>query len=386
MNRRPFIKTLGLGATFLASSGLFAHTVFDDRRKRTIKPKRLTPGDTITLIAPGGPVTEEKIAKAEKNLQELGFKTKQSKNLRAQKKHTAGTDQQRLEDLHTAFADTNSKAIWCVRGGDGCNRLLPYLDYNLIKNNPKPLIGFSDITALSNAIYHKTGLIGFHGPIGAWNFSEYTVAQLTKVLMETKSDQIIKGTERTSVITDGKARGILVGGNLSLLAALAGTPYDHDYTNKIVFIEDVGEAPRRIDRMLTQLSQSSNLKKASGIIFGEFADCYDPTLKNKLEDELETNLINLTQNSASGADKQFLSKLQTKLNEEIKAQQIQTKLDADLKETITDRFLKGLKLPVLYDFPFSHDSSKEFCTFPVGIEAELDATNKQVILLENAVI
>ncbi len=386
MNRRPFIKSIALGTPVLASSSLFVNSKINQNLKAIIKPKKLKSGDMVSLIAPGGPVTEEKISKAEKNIQNLGFRTKQSKNLKAIKKHTAGTDSQRLEDLHSAFTDPDTKAIWCVRGGDGCNRLLPYLNYDLIKNNPKPLIGFSDITALLNAIFNATGLIGFHAPIGAWSFSEYNVDNLTKVLIEGRPDHLIQGTKRTSAITNGKVSGQLVGGNLSLLAALAGTEYDNDYTGKIVFIEDVGEAPRRIDRMLTQLSQTSNLKKASGIIFGEFDGCYDSTLKKKLEKELETKLIDLSQNLDFVSNEKFLKELQKKLNEEIIKQDIKSKFDADLKETIIDRFFTGLDVPVLYDFPFSHDSSKEFCTFPIGVKVELDATKKHVKFLESAVI
>ena len=386
MNRRPFIKSLAIGTPILGNLGIpeIGETIL--KHRNIIKPNRLKPGDLITLIAPGGPVTEDRVVKAEGNIQGMGFRTKRSKNLLARMKHTAGTDSQRLEDLHTAFSDTKTKAIWCVRGGDGCNRLLTLLDYNMIKNNPKPLIGFSDITALHNAIYNKTGLIGFHGPIAGWNFSEYIINDLTEVLLNGSSDHTVRGTERTSTIYDGKATGQLVGGNLSLMAAIAGTDYDNDYTDKIVFIEDVGEAPRRIDRMLTQLGQASNLRKAKGIIFGEFDDCFDASLKVKLEEELEADLINLSQSLDKVSDRNYLEDLQNKLNEEIKSQQIRQKLNEDLKETIKERFLSGLNIPILYDFPFSHDSSKEFCTFPVGIKVELNATEKKVKFLESAVL
>ena len=386
MNRRPFIKSIALGTPVLASSRLFADSKIPGYSKSPIKPPKLKSGDLVTLIAPGGPVTEEKILKAEKNIQSLGFKTKQSKNLKAIKKHTAGTDSQRLEDLHTAFSDPNTKAIWCVRGGDGCNRLLPLLDYDLIVNNPKPLLGFSDITALITGIFNKTGLVGFHAPIASWNFTDYNVENLTKVLVEGDPNHLIRGTKRTTSINNGKTSGQLVGGNLSLLAALAGTDYDNDYSDKIVFIEDVGEAPRRIDRMLTQLIQTSNLKNARGIIFGEFDGCYDATLKEKLEKELETSLIDLTQNLDFVSNKKYLEELQEKINKEIRKQDIRSKLNEDLKDTISDRFFRSWDIPVLYDFPFSHNSSKEFCTFPVGIEVELNATKMHLKFLESAVV
>ena len=384
MNRRPFIKSVAIGAPILSGPILSAN--FNSSKKEIIKPNRLKAGDMISLIAPGGPVTEEKILLAEKNIQNLGFKTKRSKNLDARKKHTAGSDDQKIEDLHTAFSDTETKAIWCVRGGDGCNRLLTKLNYELIRNNPKPLIGFSDVTALHNAIFNMTGLIGFHGPIGAWDFSEYNVDQLKRVLFDSSSGHLIQGTSRTSTIYEGISQGQLVGGNLSLMAAIAGTEYDNDYTGKIVFIEDVGEAPRRIDRMLTQLTQASNLNRANGIIFGEFDGCYDPYLKDSLEQELETHLLDLSKSIEFVTGGSYLQKLQDKLNEEIKSQHIRNRLLDDLKETIFDRFLIDIDIPVLYDFPFSHDSSKEFCTFPVGIKVELNATKKQVKFLESPVV
>ena len=148
MNRRPIIKALGTGVAALVGSSLHVNRTPSEKRIKKIKPQRLRKGDLVTLVAPGGPVNDKKIDLAVKNISEMGFKIKHAKNLRAQRGHMAGTDKQRLEDLHTAFSDTETKAVWCVRGGDGCNRLLPHLDYKLIKRNAKALIGFSDITAL----------------------------------------------------------------------------------------------------------------------------------------------------------------------------------------------------------------------------------------------
>lgn len=338
MKRRPFIKTMAMGTTAIfTTSNLNANATSTGKKEKTIKPKGLTKGDTVTLIAPGGPVNDQKIELSVKNLEDLGLKVKLSKNVRAKRGYMAGTDKQRLEDLHAAFADTTTKAIWCVRGGDGCNRLLPLIDYDLVKENPKILIGFSDITALINAIYRKTGLIGLHGPIGAWDFTDFNKEHVNAIVFEGGAGHSIDGTDKTITLAEGKATGKLIGGNLSLLAALAGTGYDNDFKDKLVFIEDVGEKPRKVDRMLTQLRQANNLKKASGIILGEFADC------NPGEGDVSLSLI----------------------------------------ETLKDRLL-DLNIPILYDFPFGHD--KNLCTFPVGVEVELDASKKRVTLKENATL
>ncbi|MDE3741988.1 S66 peptidase family protein [Maribacter polysaccharolyticus] len=338
MKRRPFLKTAAIGATAIfATPHVAANPALGGKKNRTIKPKRLRPGDGITLIAPGGPVNDEKIALAIKNIEDLGLKPKLSRNLRAKRGYMAGTDTQRLHDFHNAFADTETKAIWCVRGGDGCNRLLPSIDYDLIKENPKALIGFSDITALINAIYRKTGLVGLHGPIAAWDFTDFNTKHLKAVLFHGGAGHTVYGTEKTETLVNGKVTGKLMGGNLSLLSALSGTGFDNDFKDKIVFIEDVGEKPRKVDRMLTQLRQANGLERAKGIILGEFDDC-EP---GEGEDSLS------------------------------------------LIEALKDR-LSGLNIPMVYNFPFGHD--KNLCTFPVGIQVALDASNKSITFREDTTL
>jgi muramoyltetrapeptide carboxypeptidase len=260
--------------------------------------------------------------------------------------HLAGTDAERLADFHAAFRDKEVKGVWCVRGGYGCTRILPQVDYKLIRQNPKVLIGYSDVTALLNAIHQRTGLIGFHGPVGATPFTEYNVIHLQQTLLQGKSPQLIslsqKNLEKEDpdyqpvVIRGGKAKGVLVGGNLCLLATMAGTPFQVDFKDKLVFMEDVGEKPYRIDRMLTQLSQSSNLHLAKGIVLGVFEDCLPK-------------------------------------NEEY---------SLTLLDTLKDR-LEKLGIPVLYGFSFGH--IQNMCTFPIGVEAMLDADKKEVTLLESGV-
>lgn len=313
----------------------------------TLIAKKLQAGDTIRLVTPGGPVTEKKIADARKNLEKLGLVVTEGKNIRAKRGQHAGTDAQRLDDLHQAFADKEVRAIWAIRGGDGSSRLLSALDCKLIQKNPKILIGFSDITALLQAIYVKTGLVGFHGPVAYWPLDEMNLPSLKANLFEAEKAIGFRYApgQRTTALAHGKASGLLAGGNLSILTALAGTDYALDCRNKIVFIEDVGEAPRRIDRMLTTLLDASDgrsLRNAKGIILGEFAGC-DCERQPENPEKCVGNSMTLA-------------------------------------EVLADR-LGDLGIPVIKDFPFGHDAN--LVTFPVGISATMD-TNQLTVSLNAA--
>ena len=339
MDRRSFAASLALSFPLLAAARPFS-------RKKRLFPRRLQPGDTIGMITPGSYISDESLEKAVNNALKLGFKVKMGKHIRARRGFNAGTDQQRLDDLHLMFSDDTVGGIWCARGGYGCSRLLPFIDYKLISRNPKALIGYSDVTALLNAIYHKTGLIGFHGPVGASELTPYTETQFRAVVMEGKAPYAIPlsednmekedGAYRTYTIKTGKAKGILIGGNLSLLAALAGTEYLPDAKGKLVFMEDIGEKPYRIDRMLTQLRQAWGLNQAAGIAMGIYADCQPR--------EGEPSL--------------------------------------SLEETVRDR-TENLDIPAIYGLSFGHIDDQ--CTLPVGIEAELDVEEQRLTLLEAAV-
>ena len=347
MNRRIFSKSLAKSIVvsgFAFSTGPFLQ--YHKMIKKRIKPARLKKGDTIGLIAPGSSVTEVKLGKAITNLENLGFKVHYTKNILAKQGYLAGTDQQRLDDLHFMFNNPKIDGVWCIRGGYGCGRLLPEIDYSLIRKNPKPLIGYSDVTALLQAVFCETGLIGFHGPVAVSEFTDYTVEQFRSVLMEPKSSFTIKNAPQndsknnpsfqTKTINPGKAKGQIAGGNLSLVSALAGTKYQLNAKNKIVLLEDIGERPYRIDRMLTQLLQSCNLKEAAGIALGVFDDC-----------EAKVGADSLT-----------------------------------LMETLQDR-LGSIGIPVIYGLSFGHIDDQ--FTFPIGIEAELNTENQSITLLESAV-
>ena len=269
----------------------------------------LKKGDVIGLVAPGFLITEEDLNHTIEVLHDLGFEVYHSKDILKNYGYLAGTIQQRVDDLHSMYKNKSIAAILCVRGGYGSAQILPYLDYSLIKNNDKPLLGFSDITALIQAIYVKTKSTKlFHTAVGKTLKGNYTINHLKNVLLSSNKVIGIRRSEafnenknsniefESKVIRQGIAKGIIVGGNLSTIVSLVGTEYQIDFKDKIVFIEDVGEEPYRLDRMLTQLIQSSNLEKASAIIFGILDDC-QVKLKQKSFDFMEaitTVLANTT--------------------------------------------------------------------------------------------
>ncbi|MEM6380439.1 MAG: LD-carboxypeptidase, partial [Bacteroidota bacterium] len=290
MNRRSFNQKVGLGlvsASLLSNCSLEAqetqNTQGANLSDQLLKPKRLKAGDTIGLITPGSFIPDKALEKAVANVKKLGFKVKLGKNIRALRGFNAGTDAQRLEDLHTMFSDPDVDGIWCARGGYGCTRILPLINYNLIRNNPKVFLGYSDITALHNAFLQQCQLVTFHGPVASSTMTSYATQQFKSVLMQPKAKLSIPIAQANAQIKDelyqektvvsGTAQGALIGGNLSLLAAMAGTEFGIDATDKIIFMEDIEEKPYRVDRMLTQLRQSSNLEKAAGFALGIFADC-----------------------------------------------------------------------------------------------------------------
>jgi muramoyltetrapeptide carboxypeptidase len=347
LGRRRFgqLIGLGIGASALpavASVGLPA------AKPRLIKPPRLKPGDTVGLLTPSGHADQEKIDKCVANLQSLDLRVKLGKNIRAQRGNFAGTTRQRLEDLHGMFADPEVKGIWAAHGGSGAIGLLGALDYELIRRNPKVFVGYSDITALHLAILRRTGLVTFHGPVASSTFSEYSVSHLRSVLMAPRPEYVISMAEENRLkaadapnfalrtLRPGVAEGTLVGGNLSLLAALVGTPYAADFNNAIVFLEEIGEAPYRIDRMLTQLELSQGLRQAAATMLGVFEKCGPPDSDPSLS----------------------------------------------LDETIDDH-LGASTVPAVYGYSFGHIAHQ--FTLPMGLKARLDSQQQTLTLLEPAV-
>ena len=343
--RRDFIKAT-IATSLLATIPFSGLAVSASGPK--IKPKRLKPGDTIGLIAPSSNTWEnEEIDFAMDVLRSFGFKVKPGEHLYKRHGYLAGEDKQRASDVNKMFADKSVDAVYCLRGGYGSPRILPHLDYDLIKKNPKVIVGYSDVTALLNAIYSKTNLITFHGPIAKQNFTDYTLKNFKKVLFspqanielatppvfEAKEGQAEKDNRLTTV-TPGKATGQLIGGNLSLMVKLVGTPFEPSYKNKILFLEDVEEQPYRVDGMLTHLLIAGRLKQLAGIVFGKCTDC-----------------------EAKGAS-------------------------LSLEQVIQDR-LGNLNIPVLKGVMIGHID--DMATIPVGAIATLDASRKRLTLNETAV-
>jgi muramoyltetrapeptide carboxypeptidase len=251
-----------------------------------IKPKRLAQGDTVELVAPANATFNTvDLQIARESLEALGFKVKVGAHLLDRHGYLAGDDKARAADINAAFADHSVAAVHAIRGGWGSARLLPYLDFDTIRRNPKILIGYSDITALLLSVLGKAGLVTFHGPIGLGRWDSYSLDYYTRVLFggeqvtysnkQGLSDRnaLVQTEFRTQTITPGKARGRLVGGNLTVMTTILGSPYLPDWENTILFTEDVHEDFYRIDRMLTQLKLAGVLGKIKGFVFGSCSEC-----------------------------------------------------------------------------------------------------------------
>lgn len=283
MHRRDFIGQAALAALLLPLSGGVA-AMAAPRAAGRLLPVALNKGDTVALVTPSAAVDEPfNLQLAREVLEALGFRVRTGEHYAGRRGHLAGTDAERAGDLNAAFADKSVKAVVCARGGSGAARLLPLLDYASIRRNPKVLLGYSDITALHNAIHAQTGLVTFHGPNGTGSWNRFNADQFNRLFLERElmqyqntieaGDELVPRRNRIITITGGKARGELVGGNLTVLTALAGSPYLPDFSGKILFLEDVSEAPYRVDRMLSTLKLMGALDKIAGVIFGECTDC-----------------------------------------------------------------------------------------------------------------
>lgn len=366
MNRRNFAKYLAL----LMASGTTASDAADTSAtiavkrasrastssRRLIKPVALKHGDLVGLIAPSGVVDDTRIQKSVRNLESFGFKVKIGDNIRAARGGYAGTVAQRLADLHDMFLDNDVKAIWAAHGGSGGSGLLPHIQYDLIRRNPKILVGYSDITALHLAIYRRAGLVTFHGPVAESTPTDYSVTQMQAVLMSPRPQTEIfmsiendrKAVEqsefRLRTFKHGVAEGRLIGGNLSLVCALIGTPYAAEFENHLVFLEDIREPPYRLDRMLTQLQQSvgrrgerDGLKRAAGIMLGVFSRS-NPTDSDP----------SLTRD-----------------------------------EVLDDQF-GSMPIPAVSGYSFGHIAHQFM--LPMGVKARLDTASQTLTLLEPAVL
>lgn len=267
----------------LAMGTLLAALTVPAHARPSTRPPRLRPGDTVGLIEPAGfsdGMAQVEAVKA--TIAGMGLIAKVAPHVATRFGYLAGTDQERAADLNAMFADESVRAVFAVRGGWGCARLLPHLDWEVIRANPKLLIGFSDITALHLAFAAKAGFPSIHGPNAANSWSKISwesfwrlaFAGDTPTFAPPAPDPLAppdRWTIRT--IRGGKASGRLLGGNLSVLSALVGTPWLPDFDGAILFLEETGEAEYRIDRMLSQLALSGLLGKVAGVIFGQCSRC-----------------------------------------------------------------------------------------------------------------
>jgi muramoyltetrapeptide carboxypeptidase len=251
-----------------------------------VKPARLKEGDTVGLVMPSfaqwDPVPLDILLDT---LKVLGLKARVGKHVFDRRGYFAGRDEDRAADLNAMFADPEVKAVHCVRGGWGAARLLPFLDWNTIARHPKILVGYSDITALLLSFHAKTGLVTFHGPVGASTWNAFNLDWMKRVLWNAEAatfanaretnDTLVPVKNRTRVVTPGKARGRLLGGNLTVFTTIIGSGYLPDFKDCILFLEDVEEAPYSLDRMFTQLKLAGILGQAKGVVWGTCDKC-DP--------------------------------------------------------------------------------------------------------------
>jgi muramoyltetrapeptide carboxypeptidase len=310
-----------------------------------IKPQKLRKGSTIGLVAPAStPSTEEKIKKGATYLEQLGYRINFGEHIRKTHGYLAGTDEERAADFNNMVRDKDVKAIFAIRGGYGTPRILQMIDYSSLKQNPKIIVGYSDITALQLAIFRKIGLVTFSGPmtgIEMWKgIAPYTEEHFWQLLTSTKKIGVLKNPydEPSKILKHGKTHGQLLGGNLSMIACLMGTPFVPKFLDSILFLEDVEEAPHRIDRMLAQLFNAGILSGLSGLVFGKFTDC-NPS--NPSEPHLT--------------------------------------LDQIQKE-----YAEKIKCPVIGNFQYGH--IPRMLTVPIGLQAMLDSKRNRLEVLESAVI
>jgi muramoyltetrapeptide carboxypeptidase len=311
---------------------------------RIIKPKKLQKGDAIGIISPASsPDDLSRIESGVKYLEKIGYRVEVGKNVGKYRGYLAGTDEERLNDLHDMFGNKKIKAIMCVRGGYGTPRILDKINYKLIKNNPKILVGYSDITAIQMAMLAKTGLASFGGPMLAVDFYEevspYTEEMFWALITSSKKYGKITqpNDEKIFNLTKGTAKGRIVGGNLALLTSSIGTEYLPSFKDTILVMEEVGEMPYRIDRMLNQLKLAKVFNQSAGVILGRFSDC----------NEHDPNKKTLT-----------------------------------LGEVINDYFSE-LKKPVVYNFKHGH--IKDNITIPFGTMVKVNASRHLIEYMENAV-
>ena len=311
-----------------------------------ILPSRLKKNDVLGLVTPSSSITAGQLKDTAEKLKGLGYRVYYKHSVLDEYGYFAGRDMDRATELMHMFSNKEVDAIFCVRGGYGAIRILDLLDYDVIRQNPKLLMGYSDITALHTAIYQETGLVSFHSPLGVSDFNRFAMNAFHNVIVEPKDN--FKFTylreEKTEdnpefdlyTIRPGKAEGILAGGNISVLDSMIGTRFEPDFEDKIVYLEEIEEKTYKVDKMLFHLLSATNLKQAAGIVLGVLKDC-------NVNDEPRISL----------------------------------------RQALED-LLKPLGIPVSYGLSFGHIDYK--ITIPFGIRGRMNTEDNSLELLEKAVL
>jgi muramoyltetrapeptide carboxypeptidase len=316
---------------------------------RLLKPRALKQGDTVGLITPSTYVSDpDRLAAMRRTVEYLGLKYKAGKNVGKRLGYLGGSIQERLDDLHAMFADAEVRAVMCVRGGYGTAMLLDRIDFSLIARNPKIFTGYSDITALHLGIHQRTGLVTFHGPTLLSDFSEYTLEHFRRALFDPRPLGLLANPPESNrlrprhpvrTIRGGKARGPLIGGNLSLISSTMGTPWEIQTEGKLLFIEDVDEQPYSMDRMLTQLRLAGKFRGIRGLILGECSNCAPREFRPSFESTLSLG-------------------------------------------EVLDSIVGDLPVPVVTGMTIGH--TQDQLTLPLGVTAELDADAATIRIEESA--
>lgn len=308
-----------------------------------IKPAKLNSGDLIGIFAPSSPLSDfQKIENAVAYFERLGYRVHVADSAYKEHGYLAGNDEERLKDLHSLFKNKDVKAIICLRGGYGAIRYLGKINYQLIRRNPKILVGFSDITTLQLAIYNKAKLITFAGPMISTFFGndkkdKFIEEQFWQMITSTKKKIRITNpqNEKFFTLSKGSAEGRILGGNLTSMLALSGSEYLPSFRNSILLMEEVSEPPYKIDRYFSMLRLQKILHQTKGVILGRFVDCYE---KNK--------------------DKKTLT-----LNE------------------VINEYFESIDKPVLYNVHHGH--IEENLTLPIGANCRLNASRGFIEIIEN---
>lgn len=309
-----------------------------------MKPLRIYDEATIGIVSPASrPLDDEKLQQGVNYLQTLGYKVIQSEHALDERGYLAGEDHVRARELNAMFSNPEIDAIMCSRGGYGTPRIIDQLDFDAIRNNPKIFVGYSDVTSISLAIWKKTGLVTFSGPMVAVemgnNIHEFTAQNFWNMISSTTPVGLLENPAETplKIFNPGKASGRLLGGCLSLINVMFGTPFCPDFDGAILFIEDIDEDAYRVDRYLAQMKMAGILDCVSGIVLGQFIDCEE---KDKSKPTLE------------------------------------------LEEIFHDYF-ERLNIPIIQDFAYGHGPIKH--TIPVGAEAYLNTEEGGLFIIESAV-